>query len=471
MQRKQENLLTEQEKLLFLAIKKSNSFDVGKILDHEESSLLAGNQPNIRANAQDGEGNTFCHYAAKTGKRDIIHNLLFSTIYFAHDIRNHSNQLPVSYAWNPVFQDVLSKRQANDRKREAAKKLLEDYTLSVSQLIKEEEQINGYKPGIIFTDDFRLTYNSRKNNRKNCLIADKESLNDYSIHDRQAIDEAVFANQNNLKDKNEWQETPCELKARNYLLANIGFVMGIERYVKGSIIERKFCSIPLYLSKATETDALLIVGRKTNGHTEDNLYDLLLDSSSLIKILNYFKKELNVPMTEQRKLYACIVDIHSSQDVCDGCELRTYKFEAAFPEIIAKIASQVMFEISRHFKTVVRASSSRKSSSDDYRKPVHLRQTDPDRYKDFIARENTHQQPLNLKQSGYFMLHYTSKSRDEKGAAWYTKEKLFQATFQKIPKRTLFFVGGDQEPWGNPKFPTTYEMRNDAQLPRLSKQD
>ena len=112
-------------------------------------------------------------------------------------------------------------------------------------------------------------------------------------------------------------------------------------------------------------------------------------------------------------------DIHSSQDVCDDCEMTTYVFEKRFPEAMSMIVGQIGLKMStRHFYVAVRASSSRSPSHSGYRKGHHVRQTlgDPED-ENYLAREYTHpkQIPMDLKLPQRFMLHYDAKARRKRG--------------------------------------------------------
>lgn len=460
-----EEKLPQKEQALFEAISQKKSRLVKNIVFEEEALISQGVSPNIRYNAQDDKGNTFCHVAAVTGVKDIISVVLNSEINFAHDIPNNEGKLPEALSWNGIFTKLLPQR----KERDEDEKISFQYQQLTEGIKQQETLIGGYKKGIIFTSDFTLTYNSKKNPEKNCIISDHASeLDDFSIHDRQALDEALQVNRKYFKEKG-WIETPVSFGS-NYLLVNIGFVMSIEKYQKQAQIKRRLYTGPLYLPEEAGTNLTIVHREKTSGHSEINLYDLLLYSDNLAPILNYFRKLWGIPFDETRKIYACIIDTHSSQDMCDQCELNTYPFEQQFAALISNIAPTVGFTVGKSFHTVVRASSSRAPTYSGFRKKHYDRQgTNPPIYQDYIARTYTHLQPMDVKKSEPFILHYDSVTRHERGAKWYQKAQIFNSTIGQIPPRSLFFAIKEHRPYHNPFFPDCYEIKNDEDFLKIFK--
>lgn len=454
--------MRDKEQELFDAIYHGKAELVIKIISEEESHLHQGNLSIIRPNAQDNEENTFCHYAAKNGTNAIINKILFSRISFAYDLPNNQGKLPEELCWSGRYKDRLPKRKIKQEDQD----LYGVYQRKVEE-IRNQEISGGYKKGIIFTSDFNLSYNSKKYPDRKCLIPDYSELEHFSIHDRQALDEAIWANRVCL-EKGQWQESPPYLEAENYQLVNIGFVTTLAEYQKRSQSMRHFYSMPLFLSEKMGTG--LTVGHRhgTSGHTEINLYDLLLDPDNLPPILDYFKRLYQIPSEEKRKIYACVIDIHSSQDACDDCELNTYSFELFFTDLIKTIAPKSGFEVSKSCPTIVRESSSRPSSG-AYRKKNYQRLKEPHIYQDFIARTYTPTEPMDLKKSELpFMLHYDENTRDSRGVSWYKRNTIFSNEIKNIPPRTVFFTSERLgQPYHNPAFPENYEIKRNEDFPRL----
>lgn len=455
-----EDKLTDEEVALFSAIKSKNEYLVEKIIETEENSVDSGNKPRIRNTAQDSQGNTFCHYASKADVSKIIELVLSSKLNFVYHVENKKGELPEDLSRNGKFKAELEDQ-----------KLLKQHLKRVESIKNQEIQKGGYQKGIIFTLNFALICKSKKNPEKDCLIKDFSEPENFSIHNRQALDEAVAANRwhfnRDIKKREEWLESPpSEFTGENYLLANIGFVMGIQRYNKSStIIKRQFYSIPIYFSP--EAQALLTYYHRpdTNGHSEINLYDLLLQTNNLTYVLNYFRQTFKLEPQEIRKLYACIVDLHSSQDVCDSCELATYEFEQRLIEQLNTIGPSVHFEISKTCRAVVRVSSVHWPTHSEFRKPHHHRQTKfSDTYKDYVARTYDHDQLMDIRKSETFMLHDLRER-----TIWYKKETIFKTTITQIPPRTLFFVTKTGKPHDNQTFPGEYDIRNDEGLFKLKK--
>ncbi|MDX2165088.1 MAG: hypothetical protein SFW07_06710 [Gammaproteobacteria bacterium] len=470
------NALSEEEKNLFAAIKSKSTDDVRDIIRKEEAARKNGEAPRIRAVIQDENADTICHAAARTGVRDLIECVLFSTINFVHNVRNKQDKLPEDVDWGYCF---FSKNLVDRKKRDVwefeNQKLLDSHQLAVAKMVQDESNIGGYGAGIIFTQNFTLIYGS-KHAAKVCYIEDRSSFNGQSIHDRAALDEAIVANQYEAARgaalstpanlyKPAWSEYPPQLQAENYIIANIGFVMGIESHVPQKI-QRRFFSVPIYIDDVVKTQAKLPFHRATSGHSDANLYDVLLIEENLKSLLQYFRNMFKIKSGDVRKLYACILDFHSSQDVCDGCESATYKFEVTFPQVLKAVAKECDFILSpSHFRVVIRASSSREPTHSDYRKEPHRRKTlNTPFYQTYLAREHTHHQPLDLKKSQIFMLHSDTKARKAHGSDWYTKSKIFSNQFDNIPPRTLFFVTRNSVCYRNPNFPNKYAIKEEGEL-------
>jgi hypothetical protein len=461
-------MLTTEELQLFNAIKTEDERSVKEIISTEKLSIGEKNAPRIRHNAQDEAGNTFCHHAAKTGMISIIETILYASINFSYDIPNSKGELPEAHCRDNSFTNRLTAR----KKRDAELHRIREHKETVSDIVQQEIRRNGYKKGIIFTSNFLLTCKSKKHSDKDCAIPDLSEPNGFSIHDRQALDEAIAFNQRYLReeDRRNWLKSPGKLDDDNFLLANIGFVIGTEKYQKSSKIKRHFYSVPIYLSETVNKSLPKPICHRQNttGHSEINLYDLLLEPQNLPGILNYFRQLCHIPPNEKRRIYACVIDIHSSQDVCDDCELDTYDFEQRLITLVKYLAYKASFEVSKTFCVAVRASSSRSSSYSYYRKSHHDRQAEPNKYRDFVAREYTHAEPMDLRKSGFIMLHYDDATREKQGAAWYKPPKIFAATIKNIPPRTLFFVGKRGLSHRNLPFPENYEIREYKDFPKFS---
>lgn len=98
-------------------------------------------------------------------------------------------------------------------------------------------------------------------------------------------------------------------QANNLLLANLGFVVS-----EGE--SRRFVSIPICVEDYlvfTEADASAIV----DPHSEDLLYCVLLNN----KHLQHLVDELLALLTAANsKVYALVLDIHSTKEICQDCE-------------------------------------------------------------------------------------------------------------------------------------------------------
>lgn len=454
------------ETALLDAIIYKKTTDVSAILKTEIQSLRVGEPATIRPKAATPSGETACHLAARTGVKLIINAVVHSDINFVYHLPNSKNELPEAYCWSGRFKTELAKRIQWEEEEAEDSKLKRAHDAIVRGMQYKEAESGCYKAGIIFTSNFTLCYSSTKNPiEKNCLIEDKSEYNGQSIHDRQALDEAVYANQSYV-GKNEWLDIPSRITENNYLLVDIGFVIGMQSYEKGSTIKRKFISLPVDLSvEGLAREGLYRTRGGRSKHSEVNAYEIIMNRVVLITLLRTFRQHLSLLEHETRKLYAAVIDIHSSQDVCDGCETESFRFQRELPGILSELVSDANFMMSKHFKTVIRASASRQPSHSGYRKQLHLRDLNENNHA--IARETTHEQALDVKKSELFMLHSDRNYRKKHGEAWYKRTRIFKATFKNLPKRTLFFSGNLPTPWETPEFPTRYKIRSVEEFPRL----
>lgn len=448
--------LNELEYELFDAISTKKEGDVLRIINQEVIDMILGLPPKIRPDCIDTDGNTYSHLAAKTGVKDIIDCILLSSINFCYTKPNYAQLLPENLDWSGRYKKTLATRVKSDQIAAREKTLKEQLLAKTEEIQKDEIATGRYLPGIIFTKDFRLVYKNKSNKAEKLCVIDE-----LSAHDRQALDEAVYANRYEYKERG-WSEYPVNIPSENFLLANIGLVMGDEAYQKPNTIKRSFYSLPIFL----DPTVTLPKNRQTNGHTERNLFDILLTPQYLQKVLISFMQRLNLTPNKKPKIYACVLDMHSSQDMCDACEFSGYDFEESFARLLKSTLQDLGFEFcAKNLAIAIRVSSSKAPTGSSFRVQIHERSSVTQaEYQKYPARECTHTELMDIKQSKKFILHYDEETRRDRGAVWYNKQQIFKSTFENIPPRSLFFVSRGSAVHTNPPFKDHYTLRTDDDL-------
>jgi len=221
------------------------------------------------------------------------------------------------------------------------------------------------KHGLSFTNSFSM-FIGAKNPNKQCLIShDRHRL---TLHQRQALAERMIdtafiggtgqGTQQSIKfryEKNHQLGEACNiqshsLKRYNLAVANIGFVITDIPHNKPEHL-RLFKTLPLQVpspgssSTSTTTDICTIYRHphvnpqliesntkgKTNGsHSEPSLFSYLLDEQNIKSIIIKFKELYKIAESKNYKIYAVVIDIHSSYDICEECYKSAQNFQRKF---------------------------------------------------------------------------------------------------------------------------------------------
>jgi hypothetical protein len=178
-------------------------------------------------------------------------------------------------------------------------------------------------PGRYTVSDLRLAFGS-KNPSKTCEIPDrwekldKEDGLDLTLHQRLAIAEAM-ASSNTQKV----EEVKGDATANNFVTANVGFVVSTKAHKQGGDHGRRFVTVPIADAKYLTFRPLSSTKEDVAPHSERVLYKYLSNADNLAAILNYLKVEYGVD--GGYKIYAVVLDIHSSRIMCEECESVTYQ--------------------------------------------------------------------------------------------------------------------------------------------------
>lgn len=101
--------------------------------------------------------------------------------------------------------------------------------------------------------------------------------------------------------------------------------------------------MPLY-----DTNNLII---RSNGHSEEALYNYLCESSNIEKIINCFKFYYPQYFKPNHKVYAVIVDIYSTREICLDCEKLLHCLQTEYGEnsFLKKLELLLSPEKDKHF--------------------------------------------------------------------------------------------------------------------------
>lgn len=275
---------------------------------------------------KDRNGNTFVHMAASEPYLSGTVMVQLHDFGCPVDAKNLAGETPTacaSYDWQV--------------------KKLRSLTYSVSgwQTKREQrleaitKQTNIYRDGSrLHAGRYRL-YNldlcyGSKNGKphKTCVVPDRwekldaeDGLN-LTLHQRLAIAEAFLSSQTTSP-----QQIFDADSVNNHVTANIGFVVSTKPHAKGGDHGRKFITIPLidltYLTiryKPANPD-------QERQHSEEGLYYYLSLPENLTRIIHSLWYDFGI--TKGHKIYAIVLDLHSTNAMCRDCEDTTYRLQAS----------------------------------------------------------------------------------------------------------------------------------------------
>jgi hypothetical protein len=319
---------------LFTAIKNGHNVVVKQIID-EEIKNKELEKSKINVNSRDEDGKTFAHYAAKTGNNNIFFAVI-DDLGCPFHIPDNSGNLPINDAWQPHHKSALEDRGK-------ARELQIAYFEKLNQLIKEERTSDGYKRGIVFTHNFSLFYSSKKSSNRVCEVpgftVNHSNINDWDI---QAISEAFLAKKaRDLEAFAQHHEAltqslgyPPHLDTTNYLLVNIDLIVSDRVWIKRGSHRRLFISCPIY----SKDNTYFQLKYHQQVHSEPILYTFLSNEANLALVFRDLFTKYNIQNPARYKVYSIILDIHSSQEMCDACEGQAFLLSQIWEKNPALIA-------------------------------------------------------------------------------------------------------------------------------------
>lgn len=220
--------------------------------------------------------------------------------------------------------------------------LFEEYiNFCVNALVKLSEQLEEAQKKLyklagreIITEDFIL-YRGAKNSDKIAKIdVDFDNRTNLNLHERQSLAERLsFINATNIhgiKPRNQYKK-PETYVHETYVIANFGMVITDRPHKKKGDHKRKFKTIPI------QFEDLAITGKDKKagdtGHSEEALYAFLLEESRVMILLAAFKQRYGISAFDH-KIYAIVLDLHGTYDMCLSCSKKGLYFQNAFRELL-----------------------------------------------------------------------------------------------------------------------------------------
>ncbi|MDF1758482.1 MAG: hypothetical protein P1U74_09335 [Legionellaceae bacterium] len=266
-------------------------------------------------------------------------DIAFIILRYQHENKREWNQSITS----DLERIYLSIKDTKDDGREKASRI-------ISQRLEQLESIDGERE--FFAEDFTLYFGAKKTEKRCIVNVSKEDEEGLSLHERQSLAERLIYSQttNIHKIDRSWPKT-------TYIIANFGIVISDRPQIKGGEQKRVFISVPISI------DYLTITGRDSfeDGHAEEALYSFLLNFSNVTMLLEQIRLKLMLPTLAEHKVYAFILDLHGTYDMCQSCSVKGLEFQNAFRTQISNQFPSMNIKLPLKFKSqlpvVIRYSS------------------------------------------------------------------------------------------------------------------
>ena len=170
------------------------------------------------------------------------------------------------------------------------------------------------------TSDFTL-YRGSKKNLKICEIGvDKNENSNLDLHERQSLAERlIFTGTSSLHDIDRgWPNT-------TFVVANLGFVVSDIPQIRKGSHKRLFKTIPIKIPDYTISGK----DKAQDGHAEQGLYAFLLSENVANALVCKFREKYGIN-SQGHKIYAVVLDLHGTYDMCLSCSSHGLEFQNQF---------------------------------------------------------------------------------------------------------------------------------------------
>ncbi len=149
-----------------------------------------------------------------------------------------------------------------------------------------------------------------------------------NLHQRQSLAERLamsgVTNLHNINSRSVWPKT-------TYVVASFGMVITDRPHQKGGDHKRIFKTVPVQVSDLAIIGKLQEAG--DTGHAEEGLYDYLLRKQTIDSLLKDFKKHFGINAFDH-KIYAVVLDLHGTYDMCLSCAKKGEFFQENFRQLL-----------------------------------------------------------------------------------------------------------------------------------------
>lgn len=274
---------------------------------------------------------TFMHYAARLPKPLRIFKILYERGARVN-VKNKKQETPLDLLDEKKFPKAGSylKTKIEEEKRIVKLEVEEVLQKKILDEIKNQGKVH---PGIYFISNLELSYRGKYPNRI-CEIPDQwfeldhqDYIENLTLHQRLAITEAFVtssAHDINLLSEDSLPST----KSANFVTANIGFIVSNKawKFRKEDDYRLEFITIPI---DDAAHDIFRPEDNEPGTHAESIFYEYIKKINTQRKIACILTENLlkRFRSADRHKIYATILDMHTSLDMCTTCEEKTYKIQ------------------------------------------------------------------------------------------------------------------------------------------------
>lgn len=191
-------------------------------------------------------------------------------------------------------------------------------------------------------DDFTLYRGAKPNkDHKICRIGNK-TKSGLGLHHRLSLVERLISVQLEDSNKPKLKNVDTDTGHVTYVVANFGLVFTNKKHEKNGDHKRIFKTMPVSIktkSKKSEIEYAAILSNKTDPnhsyHAEETLYDYLSKDENITRLIRAFKKDFG--LKDGAKIYAVILDLHGTYDMCVSCHKIGLEFKDKFRKKFFKL--------------------------------------------------------------------------------------------------------------------------------------
>ena len=229
--------------------------------------------------------------------------------------------------WNssPIY--ILSKLEGTiERLKKEKEKTADDLEHIKNLELRLEQLISLIGQREFVVEQFILYLGANKPHKLAEIGVDLDRNTGLDLHERQSLAERlIFARTTNMHDiERGWPKT-------TYLIASFGLAISDRPHMTNGNHKRVFKTISIKV----EDFVIAEQQGKTEGHAEEALYAFLLREERVMSLLESFKQRYGIKAAGH-KVYAVVLDLHGTYDMCLSCSEKGLDFQNKFRELLLK---------------------------------------------------------------------------------------------------------------------------------------